>query len=121
MILSRRGHSLVMWAAVFGIVVAAMIIVRPALERSLKGKVMSVTKYMLWQNEPYKYRGDKTTVSRTVSEQDQITQVYEHDGEIELYSGSPTENGAIIEEDTISKTAEEGSQSILPTIGEIEP
>ena len=109
----NKGHSLTAWVVTFGVIVAAVLIVRVPIKNALQSKVMGATDYMLWKKygqETQQYKGEDTSFVKTISEQKLSVTQSESKGYVSSTISSASK------EDTASSGVEEGAEPVLKTI-----
>lgn len=113
---SRGGYSLAMWAITFGVLIAVLFMMRPIIEKALRTKVYATTDHFLWGSwdQEYKYKGEKTTKSKTKTHTQQTMESAEADGgKSILYVGPKNKNKPATETDSAYMSVEEGSEALL--------
>ena len=108
----RRGSSLVMWSVTFSVLLAALFIFQLYLKRPLQGKIMQTTDYLMWtkwHQEPWQYKGDDTTASKTQTIQPYTSRLHEGSNSITMSARSNDTEAAK------SSSVNDGSEPLLKT------
>ncbi len=111
--LGDKGYSLAAWIAAFGVIVAAVLLVRVPIKNALQAKTVQVTDYMFWKKwgqDTQQYKGDDTSFIKSNTAQSSSTRQTERKGYIQNNLSSVTT------EKTASSGVEEGSQPVLKAI-----
>lgn len=114
--LTRKGHSLIMWVVIFSALTGALAVIQVPLKRALKSKAKGVTDYVFWKQwgvEPKQHLRDETNWAKSKSHQ-QAKQAL-----LEKRSGENTKISAAGDnyqrEKQVSSQVQEGSESALKT------
>ena len=109
---ARKGSSLVMWSVTFSVLLAALFILQLYLKRPLQGKIMQTTDYLMWKSwglNPWQYKGDDTTASKTQTMQQYTSRFHEGENSIAM---SALSNDT---EKATSSSVNDGAQAVLKT------
>jgi len=113
----KKGYGLVMWVIVLGLIIAGIAFIRMPLKRAIQAKVYSISDYLLWGKgaTPQEYQGEKSSISKNISESTQETiQVERKDAAV--VSKGYTYSASTATDKAGSAGVEQGSEALLKTI-----
>lgn len=116
--LTRRGYSLIMWAATFAALLAALALIRVPLNRALRAKVDATSDYVFWKqwgSDPKQHWRDENTQSKARGLRRQKSALIEHkSGIIEKKDAGPADNYSV--DKSITSQSAKDSEALLKTL-----